>query len=132
MAINFPSNPSPSEVYTFGTRSWQWTGTAWIQTSTTLGPTGPTGPTGSQGPTGPTGATGPKGEPSTVTGPTGPVGNFNTVITAAGDLVVGTGNQTSDRLGIGYKLQSLIPDPTQTVKTRWGDDLLILKIMDAI
>ena len=29
MAANFPSSPSPNQVYTYGTRSWYWTGTAW-------------------------------------------------------------------------------------------------------
>jgi len=49
---------------------WVWSGSAWVDTGITRGPTGPQGPqgaTGPQGPTGPSGANGP-------TGPAGPVG----------------------------------------------------------
>ena len=71
MAINFPSNPTLNDIYTFAGRSWQWNGTAWQAYP------GPAlvGPTGNPGPTGPTGATGATGAPSTVTGPTGSAGN---------------------------------------------------------
>lgn len=64
MPINFPSSPTPGQVFTDGDHVWQWSSTtgvvgAWkLQTQTATGPTGPTGPTGSTGPTGPTGAEG--------------------------------------------------------------------------
>lgn len=91
MAINFPASPTTGQSYTYGTRTWQWTGIAWISVSTTSGPTGPTGaasttpgPTGPQGPAGATGATGaagPTGAASTIPGPTGPTG-------AQGDSII--------------------------------------------
>lgn len=87
MAINFPNNPSISDTYTFGGKTWVWNGFVWDLQSTGItaaggitgatgatgatgpsgGPPGPTGPTGATGFTGPTGATG-------RTGPTGPKG----------------------------------------------------------
>ena len=79
--INFPDFPEVDQVFTFGSRSWKWTGSVWqtITTQIQIGPTGPAGqdstiagPTGPQGLTGPTGPTGPTGS----TGPTGPLGNF--------------------------------------------------------
>lgn len=86
--INFPDSPTLGQVYTFGNRSWEWTGAAWKLIGTGLpGPTGPTGPTGPagadsivpgpQGDTGPTGPTGPQGTsgPQGPVGPTGPTGS---------------------------------------------------------
>jgi len=67
MPIDFPASPSLNQSYSYGVRTWVWTGYAWQQTSTTFGPTGPTGPQGIQGPTGPTG-------PQGIIGPTGPQG----------------------------------------------------------
>jgi hypothetical protein len=29
MPLDFPISPSPGDIYTLGTRSWQWTGEAW-------------------------------------------------------------------------------------------------------
>lgn len=48
--IDFPNNPSVNDEYTFGTRTWKWTGSAWQLIATGLvGPVGPTGPTGPAG-----------------------------------------------------------------------------------
>ena len=33
MAVNFPSNPTSNQTYTYGDRSWIWTGTYWRSTS---------------------------------------------------------------------------------------------------
>lgn len=52
MAIDFPSTPSNGQVYTYGNRTWTWTGYAWQATTTTLGPTGAQGVQGIQGPSG--------------------------------------------------------------------------------
>lgn len=72
MAINFPTGPTVGQIYTYGSRSWEWNGDAWQAAPGpyTVGPTGPTGSTGPTGPTGSTGATGPTG----ATGDTGPTG----------------------------------------------------------
>jgi hypothetical protein len=35
MAVNFPSNPSLNQPYTYGDRSWTWSGTYWKATSQT-------------------------------------------------------------------------------------------------
>jgi hypothetical protein len=35
MALDFPSNPTLNQIYTYGGRSWQWNGTAWDVYSTT-------------------------------------------------------------------------------------------------
>ena len=86
MPIDFPSGPSVNDIYTFGTQTYIWNGTAWrlVRTSA-VGPTGPTGAPGldstaigSTGPTGPFGPTGPTGPGSTVTGPTGATGPAGT------------------------------------------------------
>jgi hypothetical protein len=104
MPLDFPTSPSPGDIYTFGGRSWQWNGTAWdvyataanavtflngftgsinILGSTFIGVSGSsnnitisyTG-TGAMGPTGPTGDQGPQGiqGPIGSTGFTGPTG----------------------------------------------------------
>jgi hypothetical protein len=49
MAIDFPSSPTSGQVYTYGSRTWTWTGVAWQATTTT---TGPAGAQGIQGPSG--------------------------------------------------------------------------------
>ena len=55
--INFPSNPNLGDVYTQGSSSWRWSGSAWrrIPDPGAPGPLGPTGPTGLTGPAGPPG-----------------------------------------------------------------------------
>jgi hypothetical protein len=35
MALDFPSNPTLNQIYTYGGRSWQWNGTAWDVYNTT-------------------------------------------------------------------------------------------------
>lgn len=49
MPIDFPSSPSVGQVYTFGSRTWTWTGYGWQATSTTTGPQGIQGVQGVQG-----------------------------------------------------------------------------------
>lgn len=90
MAIDFPNDPQIDDIYTFGTQTYIWNGTAWrlVRTSA-VGPTGPTGPAGldstavgSTGPTGDFGPTGPTGPAGTDPGPqgvTGPAGSFEFV-----------------------------------------------------
>ena len=70
MPIDFPSNPSIGQVYTYNGRNWMWKGYSWLS----VGDYGPTGP-GSNGPTGPTGATGPAGTNGS-TGDTGPAAGY--------------------------------------------------------
>lgn len=65
MPLNFPDSPSLNQIYTSGSNSWQWDGTAWNALSSTV--VGINGSTGAVGPTGPAGATG-------ATGPAGGVG----------------------------------------------------------
>ena len=38
--INFPSSPTQSQVYTFGSSSWTFNGTAWVSTNGALGSSG--------------------------------------------------------------------------------------------
>ena len=66
MAINFPSSPYVGQIYTYATRSWKWTGVAWVSQNVSTAPTGPTGP---QGPAGPTGSTGTPGVVQSDTAP---------------------------------------------------------------
>lgn len=75
MALNFPSNPSNNQVYTFGSRSWTWSNTAgiWLASSTTIGYAGSFGYTGSKGDTGFVGSTGYTGSFG-ATGFTGSIG----------------------------------------------------------
>lgn len=49
MPIDFPNSPSVGQVYTFGSRTWTWTGYGWQATSTTQGPQGIQGVQGVQG-----------------------------------------------------------------------------------
>ena len=61
-AIDFPNSPSVNSLFTSGSQTWIWTGTAWnLVISSVVGATGPTGP---------------QGNASSVAGPTGPTGRF--------------------------------------------------------
>jgi len=82
MAINFPSNPTLNQIYSFNGFLWKWNGSYWesVVTPGIAGATGATGATGAgatgaTGPTGPLGSTGATGAGATgETGPTGPIG----------------------------------------------------------
>ena len=65
MAINFPASPALNAVYTFGGRSWQFNGSAWVNITTTLGPTGLQGLTSTQGTQGTQGLQGAQGTTGT-------------------------------------------------------------------
>jgi hypothetical protein len=52
MPINFPTNPTIGQNYSFSGRTWQWTGEGWKFVSSATGFTGSAGFTGSQGPIG--------------------------------------------------------------------------------
>jgi hypothetical protein len=41
--IDFPSNPSVNQTYTFGNYTWKWDGYGWQNITSTYGPTGPQG-----------------------------------------------------------------------------------------
>ena len=63
--------------------------------------------------------------------------SYTSVVTAKGDLIAGTGSGTTTNLSVGNGAvgnipQNLLPDSTQTSGTRWGDDMAILTIMQAI
>ena len=78
MPINFPSSPTSGSQYTYGSKTWSWTGYSWDLVSAPAGTTGPRGATGATGPQGiqgSTGATGPQGIQGP-TGATGPVGDY--------------------------------------------------------
>jgi len=49
MPIDFPGSPTNGQVYTYGSRTWTWTGYGWQATSTTSGPQGIQGVQGVQG-----------------------------------------------------------------------------------
>jgi hypothetical protein len=59
MPIQFPINPALNSQYTYGGKTWQWSGYSWDLVSSGSGGTGATGATGPQGATG---ATGPVGD----------------------------------------------------------------------
>jgi collagen type VII alpha len=71
MPVNFPSNPSNNQLYTYNGSSWRWNGLVWSLETVliTIGATGIQGATGAAGATGPAGATG-----AGSTGATGPIG----------------------------------------------------------
>ena len=57
--------------------------------------------------------------------------------TAKGDIFIGSAVNTYTKLSIGNGAvgnipQNILPDSTQTTGTRWGDDMAILTIMQAI
>jgi hypothetical protein len=52
MALSFPTQPEPNQIYTEGNRSWKWNGRFWEAVSTTIGYAGSRGYTGSTGYTG--------------------------------------------------------------------------------
>jgi hypothetical protein len=62
MPIDFPSNPSSGQTYSYAGQQWEYNGVAWDKT--TGSGSGPTGPTGPQGNTGATGAQGEPGQSS--------------------------------------------------------------------
>ena len=62
-----------------------------------------------------------------------------TLVNAKGDLIVATADNTVTNLTVGTGStssggvpQTLVPDSTQGAGVRWGDDLLILQLMQAI
>jgi hypothetical protein len=55
-----------------------------------------------------------------------------TLIDAKGDLLAGTAGDTVGKVTVGGDLSSLIADSSQNTGMRWGDDNLVLKLMDAI
>ena len=72
--INYPSNPTASQVYTFGGSSWRYNGSAWVAIGT-VGPQGTQGPAGTNGTIGVNGSTGTQG-PIGATGPNNPATNL--------------------------------------------------------
>ena len=73
MALTFPANPSPGDVFSDGTTVWTWNGESWVSVVYGSGPAGPPGPAGQDGPEGPVGPAGPEG-PVGPAGPAGPQG----------------------------------------------------------
>ena len=76
--INFPSNPTASQTYTFGSTTWTYNGNAWVAGGGSIGAQGFTGPQGFQG----------------LQGPTGPSDIINIYDVNDGTLVSGTTNNT--------------------------------------
>ena len=52
-------------------------------------------------------------------------------ITTVGDLLVGTGASSVNRLGVGANFQTLIADSNASIGVRWGDDIQVLTLMGA-
>jgi hypothetical protein len=49
-AIDFPSSPTPGQLFTVGDITWEWTGTVWQGIGSVItGPEGPEGPAGTDG-----------------------------------------------------------------------------------
>jgi len=76
--LSFPSSPTIGQIYTYGVRSWVWSGAVW-SAAPSAGPPGVEGPPGPQGPEGPVGPQGPAGSagdpgPAGPAGPAGPQG----------------------------------------------------------
>lgn len=62
-----------------------------------------------------------------------------TLVDIKGDLLVATGDNVVTRVAVGTSTSSggvlpqvLVPDSTQTAGVRWGDDYLLLDVMQAI
>ena len=53
------------------------------------------------------------------------------LITAKGDIIVGSAASTPTNLAVGANYQTVIADSTQTGGIRWGDDLAVATIMGA-
>jgi hypothetical protein len=61
----------------------------------------------------------------------------NSLVTTKGDIITATASSTPARLGIGNGTvgnipQNLLPDPAQSTGLRYGDDIAVLNIMQAI
>jgi hypothetical protein len=118
MPISFPTTGLVTNVttYTYLGHTWLWNGTTWDSTGTIQGLQGTQGITGLQGTVGLQGNTGNAG---------------TTIVTAKGDLIVGTASSTVTNQAIGGNYQTLIADSAVTNGLRWGDDLRLLDIMGA-
>ena len=94
MQIDFPSNPSIGQVYTFNGRNWVWKGYSWLS----VGDYGPTGP-GSNGPTGNTGPTGTAGANGS-TGATGPGAGYTAqaLVSVGGSATYVVSGTTTEQL----------------------------------
>ena len=60
-----------------------------------------------------------------------PTAISSATITSVGDLLVGTGASSVNRLGVGANFQTLIADSNAAIGVRWGDDITVLDIMGA-
>lgn len=107
-SINFPSNPTMSQPYSFNGTTWIFNGYAWVAQQ----PSGATGPQGSQGPQGDIGATGPQGpagtqsnlpflENKTLEGSTNVI-NIDQSIFNPSDLTIATSSQFIVEINADY------------------------------
>jgi hypothetical protein len=90
MPIDFPTNPTSGQTYSYNSITWEYNGVAWDKQ----------GGGGSVGPQGNTGATGPQGN----TGATGPVGDY--VISLRG-LTGAVGLTNGSGIGLSVSGQTL-------------------------
>jgi len=61
----------------------------------------------------------------------------NSLVTTKGDIIAASASSTPARLGVGNGAvgnipQNLLPDPAQSTGLRYGDDIALLNIMQAI
>ena len=61
----------------------------------------------------------------------------NSLVTTKGDIITASASSTPARLGVGNGVvgnipQNLLPDPAQSTGLRYGDDIALLNIMQAI
>ena len=61
----------------------------------------------------------------------------NSLVTTKGDIIAASASSTPARLGVGNGTvgnipQNLLPDPAQSTGLRYGDDIALLNIMQAI